>query len=234
MRRILFSMVMVAAAGSIAGAQYSGYPRVAEPAYWLSGGAGTFNAQGVNDGSTNSVWDFGQKTSFQYRATIEKAIQNQSAIGVAVNFVNAPLTYSSTGLASCPGCTSAGASCGSCAAHADVMTLMAMFHSGGGTGFHQILEFGAGATAYRNLKRDSDKAVLAPSGGNVDPTFGLGYGYGYGLSPNTEFMVVGDYQLILHESKNLPSGVSNTNTIRSIRMGLRYGFGSRGQVGRRR
>ncbi len=230
MRRILLSMAMVVAAASVASAQYSTFPRSTEPAYWVSGGAGTFNAQGVNDGSTSSVWDFGQKTNFQYRASLERSIQNQSSIGVAASFVNAPITYSSTG----SGSTSGGTTCGSCAAHVDVMTLMAMFHSGGGTGFHQVLEFGAGATAYRNLKRDTDKAALAPSGGNIDPTFGLGYGYGYGLSPNTEFMVVGDYQLILHESKNLPSGVSNTNTIRSIRIGLRYGFGSRGKIGRRR
>jgi opacity protein-like surface antigen len=236
MKRILFSAAMLIALASTADAQFSTYPRTTEPAYWLSGGVGTFNAQRVNDGSTASTWDFGEKTSWQYRGSIEKAIQNESSIGIVGTFVRLPFTYASTtlGCAACATTGSAGASCGSCAAHLDLMSLELTFHSGGGAGFHQVVEIGAGATAYRNLKRDADGAALAPSGGNIDPSFGLGYGYGYGLSSNSEIMIVGDYRLILHESKNLPSGTSNTNTVRSIRMGLRFGFGTRPSGVRRR
>ena len=52
MGKILFSLVMLIAFASSASAQFSTYPRTTEPAYWMSGGVGTFNAQRVNDGST--------------------------------------------------------------------------------------------------------------------------------------------------------------------------------------
>ena len=233
MKRLLFAVVTCLAIAPAAHAQFPRYPGVAEPAWWLSGGIGAFNGQGVNDGATQSVWDFGQKTSWQYRASLEKSIQNQSSIGIVGTFVHVPFTYSSATTGAGGGVVG-GVGCGSCAAHLDMMSLAAQFHSGGGVGFHQVLEASLGATAYRNLKRDSDGAALAPSNGNTDWSFDLGYGFGYGLSPNSEITLVQDYDLVLHESTGLPSGVSNTNTVRTIRLALRYGFGSRPLVRGRR
>ena len=93
MGKILFSLVMLIAFASTSSAQFSTYPRTTEPAYWVSGGIGTFNAQRVHDGSSNSTWDFGQKTSWQYRVSVEKAIQNQSSIGIVGSFAHVPFTY---------------------------------------------------------------------------------------------------------------------------------------------
>lgn len=239
MRRILISALMTFAIAPAASAQFPNFPRAAEPSYWIGFGAAAFNGQGVNDGATQSSWDFGQRTSWQYRASLEKAIQNQSSIGIVGTLVHVPFTYRSTAIVPavlpCPSCgTTGGTTCSSCAAHLDMMGLAAQFHSGGGTGFHQVLDASLGATAYRNLKRDSDGAALAPSNGNTDWSFDLGYGFGYGLSPNSEITLVQDYDLVLHESTGLPSGVSNTNTVRTIRLALRYGFGSRPLVRGRR
>jgi hypothetical protein len=236
MRRFLYSAALVMVSASAASAQYSGFPRVAEPAYWISGGTGTWNGQGVHDGSTSSTWDFGQKTSWQYRATIEKAIQNQSTIGLVGTYAKVPFTYSSSaGNLPCPstGCGIPN-TCSQCSAHLEMLGLAAQFHAGGGVGFHQVLEIALGATAYRNLRRDSDGVGLAPSGGNVDGSFSLGYGFGYGLSSNSEVTLTQDYGMVLHESTGLPSGTSNTNTVRSIRMALRYGCGTRSPGIRRR
>jgi hypothetical protein len=240
MGRILFSVVMLIAFASSVDAQFSTYPRTTEPAYWLSGGVGTFNAQRVHDGGSNSTWDFGQKTSWQWRASIEKAIQNQSSIGIVGSFAHVPFTYQDNRVynipnaAGCPisGCTPITDRC-TCAAHLDVMSLAAQFHAGGGTGFHQVIQIAIGATAYRNLKSDAGMK-LDPAGGDLDGSFSLGYGFGYGLSSNSEITLVPDYALILHQSTGLPSGTSNTNTIRSIRMALRYGFGARHPGVRRR
>ena len=237
MRRFFISAALFAAAASPANAQYSGFPRTTEPAYWLSGGVGAFNAQGVNDGGSSSTWDFGQKTSWQYRATLEKAIQNQSSIGLVATYVNVPFTYFDNLLYSpcaSPGCTPPPNRCSGCAAHLDMMSLAAQFHAGGGTGFHQVLEIALGATAYRNLKRDSDGMALDPTGGNIDGSFAIGYGFGYGLSSNSEVTLTQDYGIVLHENKGLQSGTSNTNTVRAIRMSFRYGFGSRSPGIRRR
>ena len=231
MRRLFVLAAVAITSASTAKAQYSGFPRVEEPGYWLSGGVGAFNAQGVNDGSTSSSWDFGQKTNWQYRASIEKAIQNQSSIGIVGTYVHLPFTYSSA-----KGCDLVGGDVlvTSCPAHLDLVGLAGQFHAGGGTGFHQVLDIALGVSAYRNLKRDSDGAALAPLKGNIDGSFALGYGFGYGLSSNTEITLVQDYGLILHENTGLQSGSSNTNTVRSIRMALRYGFGAHSPGIRRR
>lgn len=223
MRNFFISAMMAAASAATANAQYSGFPSNTEPAVWLSGGIGAFNSQAVHDGGTQSTWDFGQKTSWQYRATIEKAIQNQSSIGIVATYVKLPFTYFGPGAAPA-GIT--GATCSQCAAHLEMVSLAGQFHAGGGVGFHQVLEIAIGATAYRNLKRDSDGAALAPTGGNIDGSFALGYGFGYGLSSNSEVTLTQDYGLVLHENSGLPSGTSNTNTVRAIRMSFRYGFGT--------
>lgn len=234
MRRILISALMTFAVAPAASAQFGTSSRSTDPSYWVGFGVAAFNGQGVNDGATKSTWDFGQRTSWQYRASLEKAIQNQSSIGIVGTLVHVPFTYRSTAVALTPGGTTGGATCSSCAAHLDMMSLAAQFHSGGGAGFHQVLDAALGATAYRNLKRDSDGALLAPDKGNVDWGFDVGYGFGYGLSSSTEITLTQDYGLVLHESTGLPSGTSNTNTLRLTRLGVRFGFGSQGMPGRRR
>lgn len=226
MNRILFAGLMTIAAASAAGAQFSNFPRSNEPAYWMSFGVGAMNGQGVQDGATTSAWDFGQQTSWQYRATLEKAIQNESSFGILATYANVPFTYRS-------GATTGTNTCSTCAAHLNMFGLHGQFHAGGGLGFHQVIQVAAGVTAYRNLRQDTGGGALAPVGGAVDPSFVLGYGFGYGFSPNAELTLIQDYGLILHENTGLPSGTSNTNTIRSTRFGIRYGFGSRSAIRRR-
>jgi hypothetical protein len=138
--------------------------------------------------------------------------------------------YSSTGVPIGP---TSGIQCASCDAHLDMMTLVATFHSGAGVGFHQVLELNGGVVAYRNLKRDSDGAKLAPSGGNIDPLFALAYGFGYGLSDRTNLDLIWDYfAFAIHERKGLSNGTSNTNRMPGLRLSLRMGFG--GSAARRK
>jgi hypothetical protein len=198
--------------------------RTAEPATWLSAGIGFFTGNGVNDGATQSTWDFGSSTNFQYRASLERSIANQSSFGVVGTYVRIPFIYSSTAL------VPPAESCTRCEAHLDMMSLSATFHAGGGLGFHQVIEGNAGMAWYRSLTRDSDGAALAPTGGNLDPIFSFGYGFGYGLSQSTQINLVQDYGIALHEKKGLATGVSNTNTVRALRLTARFGFGSRART----
>jgi len=48
-----------------------------EPSMWVDLGIGVYSANGISDGSTNSTWDFGNGTDWQYRAALEKTFQNQ-------------------------------------------------------------------------------------------------------------------------------------------------------------
>ncbi len=193
-------------------------PPVNEPSAWASLGVGLFGANGVSDGASGpSTWNFGEGTNWQYRATLEKALQNQFALGGVLTYVNVPFTYT-------------GPSCGgTCDAHLDLSSLGLSFHAGGGPGLHQVLDASAGAARYSNLHRDSDNKPLEPIGGNVDPFFTFGYGFGYTFNPTMEVSIVQDYGLVLHERSGLANSQSNTLTQRSTRLSLRMGFGSRTQ-----
>ncbi len=222
MRRnsIILVLLMVCAPSLFAQRRIPGM-RVAEPSTWFTAGVGLFTGNGVNDGATQSAWDFGSSTNFQYRASLERSIGNQSAIGLVGTYVQVPFNYESSALVPPP------ESCTRCEAHLDMMTLSATFHMGGGRGIHQVVEANGGVVWYRNLTRDSDGGTLAPTGGNMDPIFSIGWGLGYGLSENTTINLVQDYGIALHEKKGLANGVSNTNTIRALRLSARFGFGSR-------
>lgn len=200
------------------------------PDYWITAGVSGFRANVVNDGVSASTWNFGNSTNFAYRGSIEMGGNNGSSFGVAGSWSHVPFQYTSTGAV----LTTAGAQClsGSCNAHLDLMTLVATFHSGAGIGFHQVLELNGGVVAYKNLTRDSDGAKLAPTGGNMDPLFALGYGFGYGLNDRTNLDIISDYSFAIHERKDLSNGTSNTNSMPALRLSLRMGFG--GSAARRK
>lgn len=205
-----------------------------DPAWWISGGVGLFNGDGVIDGRTQSTWDFAQGSQTQYRGTLEKGTQNQSSIGVTLAYINMPFTY--TGPLACPACATVSANPGintTAAAHLDMYTLAAMFHVGGGLGFHQDLEASAGVTNFRNLRRDSDGSALGPAQ-NTDASFAFGYGFGYNFSRASELFLMQDYGIALHEKDGLSNNQSNTMTMRITRAGFRMGFGNQSPVRRRR
>lgn len=222
MTRFLNAILMAMCGAGSLGAQgrSQGYA-TADPAAWVTAGIAGFTATGVNDGASGSSWNFGNSTNWQYRASLEQTISNGSSFGIAGSWAHVPFVYTSN----------AGALSASEDAHLNLMTLLATFHAGGGLGFHQVVELSGGVVAYRNLRRDLDGATLAPAGGNVDPLFSIGYGVGYGFSNTTQVDFVPDYAIAIHERSGLSNGVSNTNNMRSLRLTLRMGLGTRG-IGR--
>jgi hypothetical protein len=225
MRRFLFAFLMVVfAAGSLSAQRRPRLYATNEPSVWMTAGVSGFRGNGVNDGATSSTWNFGNSTNFQYRGSIEKGMANGASFGLAGSWARVPFLYSSSAILPPPG---GGTQCASCDAHLDMTTLVLTFHSGAGYGLHQVLELDGGVVAYRNLKQDSDGAKLAPSGGNVDPLFSLGYGFGYGLSNRTSLDFISTYTFGLHERDGLSNGQSNTNSMPSLRVSLRMGFGAR-------
>jgi hypothetical protein len=227
MRRFSLALLMVMFIGGSLGAQMPRRPSAYtnDPSYWITAGVSGFRANAVNDGVSASTWNFGNSTNIAYRGSIEKGGSNGSSFGIAGSWSHVPFLYSSS---SAPVIPPGGGPCGSspsCDAHLDLMTLVATFHSGGGIGFHQVLELNGGVVSYSNLKRDSDGSQLSPLGRNIDPLFALGYGFGYGLSDRTNLDVISDYSFAIHERKDLSNGTSNTNSMPGIRVALRMGFG---------
>ena len=226
MRRFSIALLIVVfAAGSLSAQMRR--PRTYatnDPNIWLSAGIGGFRPNGVNDGATSSNWNFGNATNYQYRASLETGLANGSSFGLAGSWAHVPFVYSSTGILS-P--VAGGVQCAQCDAHLDMATLVATFHSGSGAGFHQLVELDGGIVAYRNLTQDSDGAKLAPTGGNIDPLFSAGYGFGYGFSSRTSVDFISSYTFAIHERKGLSNSASNTNSMPSLRLSLRMGFGAR-------
>ncbi|MEA2763408.1 MAG: hypothetical protein QOD47_2692 [Gemmatimonadaceae bacterium] len=229
MRRFFFALLMFMFAADSVHAQIIRRPRAYttnDPDWWVSAGVGGFRGNGVNDGVTASNWDFGNATNIQYRASLEKAMDNGASFGIAGSYSRVPFTYSSN-LSTPLAAGENGTRCASCNAHLDMTTLVVGFHSGSGIGFHQVVELNGGVAMYRNLKEDAGGASLAPSKGNIDPLFSLAYGFGYGISNrmNLDF-IFADYTFAIHERKGLANGTSNTNSMPSLRVALRMGFGS--------
>jgi hypothetical protein len=220
-KRIALLALLLASA--TADAQIYDGRRTKDPGFWVSGGVAAFSADGINDGGTQSAWDF-SGTTVQYRASIEKAIQNQTSIGITVGYMDIPFTYYGGGLSS--------NSCAQCDAHMKFYTAGLSLHVGGGLGFHQVLEASAGVNVYRDLTRDADGLALEPLDGNIDPAFNFGYGFGFNFSPSQEVYVIQDYGLALHERDGLQNNQSNTLTMRTTRIGYRMGFGKRGPLRR--
>ncbi len=205
------------------------------PAYYVSVGVGAFSANNVSDGDSQTTWDFGNATSLQYRASLEKAFANGIAVGLAGTYVKAPLRITQFGVPQNAGPTT-GSCTAPCDAEANLYSLHVNFEAGGGMGFHQVYGASAGMTRYANFKRTSDGATVPP-GDAVNALSGtFSYGFGYRLSARTVIVGVYDIGLVYHSRDGLGSDQRNTLVPRTLRVSLRQGFGTpaRGGVRRRR
>lgn len=192
------------------GAQVVRLPRRSrEPALWASLGAGYMQMGTVNDGRTQSSWQFGD--GFQFRGSLEYAIGAGLAVGVVGSTAHLPLRYVGSTVAD---------------AHADVRSLQAAFHAGGGIGFHQVIQVGLGVTQFANLTRDDTDAELPP-GRDTDFSFALGYGFGYSLNPRLHVSVVQEYASSIHQSEGLPNDTRRATNQFTTRLGVRVGVGER-------
>ncbi len=220
MHRSLLFLVLIAAAEvspSTTRAQILRVGRRPSPVMWVSGQIGYLTPGRVYDGSTNSVWDFAGGA--QYRGSIELPIPNAATLGLTGSWSTQAMTYS----ALAAGETGFDA----VNAHGTIWSLMGVFHAGGGTGVHQVLDVSAGVIGYRRFTRDDAGTALAPLGGDTDFGFGVGYGIGYSTSERNEIILVQDYGLVLHQHAGLPRGVSTRSDQKVTRIGVRVGVGTR-------
>jgi hypothetical protein len=212
-RRFTLALLFVAVGSATTAARSSAqvpFPRRAvAPSAWTSLSVGLLQVQTMYDPDSDSEWDFGNVV--QFRATIERDLQRGTSLGLAVAYARAPLTY-------------AGPDCPRCDAAAGLWQALALFRIGGGLGLHQVIEIGAGVTGFSSFRRERGGS-LAP-GTTIDPTFSIGYGLGYPLSPNTQFILLQEVALMIHERGDRPAGdESNMPRTWATRVGIRYGLG---------
>lgn len=213
--RIIIALLLLVNAG-IAQAQVATLRTRTEPVGFLSLGAGLYQLNGIRDGTTNTEWRF--DGTIQYRGSIELALRNQSAFGVAGTYARAPLQYRDRN-SIIGGCTP-------CDADATVWTALAFFRAGGGEGFHQIIEVGIGATGYQDFESDEGES-LPPLETDMDITLSVGYGFGFGFGNRMAIFLVQSADQSLHQKGDaLNDGTSSVQHY-VTRVGLRYGLGTR-------
>jgi hypothetical protein len=196
--------------------------------WWFSGGAGAASISAINDGASSSTWNFGTDPLWQFRGTLERAIDDATTIGVSAGYgvVDVILTpFSTTAVPTLPGqtpvCTLG------CDGEVQLWSLMGQFRSGGGTGFHTLFEASGGVTGFRNLRTKDTKEAIGAAKGQYDITGTLGAGFGYPLSRDMVIAIVQDFGIGLHAKDDLPSGMSRTYRVRNLRASLRFAFGDR-------
>jgi hypothetical protein len=182
------------------------------PEYWVGLSFGLLDGTTIYDGDTGGRWQIGYTS--QIRATLEKTLQRDVAIGISAGYATAPLTYTAI--------TPVG-SCGiQCSADADVTQYMAFIHGGGGPGFHFIYTLEGGVTQFGNFRAKVDDSKLPPTDAKYDFSFGLGGGVGYGLSTTSDIYVSAIEDYVLHSQGTATS--ESAPRLGSVRAGFRIGF----------
>lgn len=186
------------------------------PIGFVSLGAGFLRPAHIRDGSTSADWLF--DATIQYQGSVEYALRNQSAVGIAGSYARVPLEYRDRdGLFP---------ACAACDADATIWTALAFFRAGGGSGFHQLIELGVGATGYQDFETE-DGSPLPPAKADMDITLSVGYGFGYGFGDRAAIFLVQSADQSLHQRGD-GSNEGTTSVQHFVtRIGLRYGLGNR-------
>jgi hypothetical protein len=183
--------------------------RLQDPGAWVSAGVASLSGFTVTDGSTGSVWQFGNGT--QYTASVEKTLSGGTTLGLQGTTAKVPLSYSRGGVPT--------------DADANVSQLFALLHVASGREFHSVLELSAGATVYSSFRARSTGIALPPTTRDADFTFGFGYGLGYTFSSSFSIDVIQDLTTALHQKDGLSAGDNSSVRIHGTRIVARFGLG---------
>ena len=198
--------------------------RVAEPAFWVAGSVGYFQLQGIAYSRSNSAWNF--SGTVQYSASLDYSMGRGASVGVTGAYARMPLLYESLDGSPISGVAQSAQDATRADAHADVTSLMATFHLGGGEGFHPVFDAALGATRFSGFRTDRGTQALRPPS-DLDPAFTIASGVGYATSARTEFTLVQEYGNVFHQRGTLPNNVRTNAQQLTTRLGVRLGLGSR-------
>ncbi len=219
-------LVMAVCLPTMVPAQIRGAPPSApDYGWWISGGASAVVLGDITDGRSQSVWRFGSDPLWQFRASLEKSLDEFTTLGVSTGYGRVPLTLSAIGddsSAFLPSACQRG-----CAATTELWSAMAQFRSGGGTGFHTLFEASGGGTIFRNFATADSAIAIDGITRSFDLSGTLGAGFAYPLSRTAVISLVQDFGIGFHAKTDLPEGTGRTWRVRNTRASLRIKFGGR-------
>lgn len=225
---VLMLVLVVAGPASTASAQIRGSrPRAVEPSYgwWFSGGANAVVLNPIIDGKSGTRWDFGSDPMWQFRGTLEKALDQTSTLGIAAGYGVVDVHLSPEGTipgGSATGCLGAEG----CSAQTELWSLMGQFRSGSGNrGFQTLFTLAGGVNAYRNFKlKATGDSIPGLADMRTDIGGTLGGGVAYALGTGTVIELIQDFGIAWHSKEGLAEGQGRTYRSRTTRAGLRFHF----------
>ena len=216
-RRGLFVFALVVASFDTAPAQIIRPSFRSDPQAWTSLSIGWFQQQAFCNRDTGDCYQFGSGP--QWRASLEFPVGTGTTIGVVGTTAKMPLTFVAGSLPRPSTFT-----CFQCDADANISQVLGVLHMGDGAGFHQVIDLAAGASLYSNFRR-SDNGEKILGSGPTNFTFTAGYGFGYGFSQRAGILFETEYGLEI--LKRQPGNSNNTAQQYTIRIGGRYGLGTK-------
>lgn len=194
-------------------------PAADRPPVWVSLSGALYDLQSFAGGADGGEWAWG--SGIQGRATVERALRRDMAVGIAGSFARLPLTVW-------------GGSCNGCQGDGTVWTAMGTLRlgGGGGIGFHSVFEASAGAAGFTNFSRDADASSVpgAPTTAerSIVPAIAASYGVGYALTPGLELSLVQEIGIFFYQPADAaPNGASSTPRFNATRLMLRHAIGGR-------
>jgi hypothetical protein len=214
MRAAMLTGVLLLTASAALSAQDA--PR--EPMVNFSLGTGMLILQAVNDGRSKANWDF--EPGSQYRASVDKAIGENTYLGASFSSANMPMQYVRMGSFD----LNSAACLSKCEAHARVQAFAATIRVLDDNAWHQILEGGVGLSSFGDFREATTGEKLAPLKGDKDMHFNLGYGFGYRPSRSFQASLMADIGFFLHRRSGQDERVEALAPMFMARFMLRAGI----------
>ena len=190
-----------------------------EPIVNISIATGVLVLQDIEDGPSNSRWDFG--VIRQHRASIDRSIGNNTSVGLTLGYAALPMHYEQLR----PGQVTQLACNQRCTANADLWTLGATLRVVSGTSLHHLIELNAMVNQFSNFREEETNAKLAPLDGDRDVLFTAGYGFGWAASRHFQIALIGDVGFTVHTRAGRESDLNRVNQLVMARLMVRSGIG---------
>jgi hypothetical protein len=219
MRWSLLAVPLVLATAIEAGAQAEAEEDTWKPIVNVTVGMGMVVLQTIEDGPSNSRWDFGR--IHQYRVTIDRSVSADTQLGFTIGYAPIQVRYAILRQA---GASNAACRPG-CEADAELWTYGATLRVEAGRRVVNVIELNAMMNHYSNFRTAESDIRLAPLDGDKDVVFTAGYGFGFAASRRFQVNLMGDVGLTVHTRAGPDSDLNRVNQLIVIRAHVRSAVG---------
>jgi hypothetical protein len=219
MRVTLLAPILTIVTLGSAAAQDQPYVEPLRPLVNVSLAYGLVVMQTIEDGPSNSRWDFGRV--YQYRLTLDTPVGFDTKLGVTLGYAPVDMHYSVLSqtrptTSQCPR---------RCQVNADLFTYGATLRVETGARLIHLLEINAMVNQFGNFRDNRTDVQLPPVGGDRDLMFSAGYGIGWAPTRRFQVNLLGDVGITVHNRAGVDSDINRVNQMILIRSVFRAAIG---------